>query len=139
MGREPTVDTGGEFSVSGSLARPCPRRAAYGLRLPGRHPGLGPSHWEFATSVTVGVRAQTDLVHPAVFKDRQRLGAPDRPRPGESRHPLCATHQGSVDLWTDQEPMRRPVAPGSNQAGEHRPPLGIEVDDALEMVEQTEV
>ena len=50
-----------------------------------------------------------------------------------------AAHQGDADLSANKEFAVRPVAVGTYEVGSTVRYLGIEVDDALEISEQTEV
>lgn len=54
---------------------------------------------------------------------------------GPIRNAHAEADEGDFDLPPDQEPARGPTASRTYQAGK----LGIEVNDALEMAEQTEV
>jgi hypothetical protein len=77
---------------------------------------------------------------PAVFPDRRGLGGVDRARPGGLRHPYAAAHQSHADLPADQESPGGSTPPWAHQRLESTGRyLGIEVDDALEIAEQTEV
>lgn len=55
------------------------------------------------------------------------------------RHPLNAAHEGLADLPTHQESPSGATAARATKLESTVRYLGIEVDDALEMAEQTEV
>jgi integrase len=74
-----------------------------------------------------------------VRANRSSLGSGDRSRLERVRNPYDAAYEGIPDLSTHQKSAGGAAAARSYEIGEHRAYLGIEVDDALEMAEQTEV
>jgi hypothetical protein len=78
------------------------------------------------------------LVNASVRPDRSPLGARGRIEPSRVRHTYSAPHQSDADLSPDEEPLGRVTVAHSKLESTVRY-LGIEVDDALEMAEQTEV
>jgi site-specific recombinase XerC len=63
----------------------------------------------------------------------------NRPRPVGLWHALVAAHKGVPDLSTDQNLRAVKLLLGHTKLESTVRYLGIEVDDALEMAEQTEV
>jgi hypothetical protein len=84
----------------------------------------------------VGVAASFDST---VLPDRRGLGRVDWPRPGGVRHSFATAHQAHVHLSTDQESPCGSAAAWHTKLESTVRYLGIEVDDALEIAEQTEV
>ena len=77
--------------------------------------------------------------HPAVGTCCRALGNFHRVGSVRLWHAYHAPNQGHIDLQAHQESPRHATSAGALQAGEHRPSPGLEVDDALDMAEQTEV
>jgi integrase len=75
-----------------------------------------------------------------VLSDCRWLGCDDRARTRRLRHALVAWDEGYADLPAHQEPTGGPASVGPPRKIESTVRyLGIEVDDVLEMAEQTEV
>jgi hypothetical protein len=71
----------------------------------------------------------------AVRANRPGLGSGNRTQSKGLRNAYDAANEGGVDLPQDQEPARRAAPVRTQQAVRY---LGIDVDDALEIAEQTE-
>jgi len=72
--------------------------------------------------------------------DRPELGEPDRARFSCLWYAHAAPHQGLPDLSSNEESLRAvQLLLGHTKLESTVRYLGIEVDDALEMAEQTEV
>ena len=78
-------------------------------------------------------------LHAPVCPDRASVGRRHRTRFDGLWHAQHATDQGDVDLQTNQEPEGRSTLAWPHQTGKHREIPWIEVDDALEISEQTEI
>jgi hypothetical protein len=79
------------------------------------------------------------LVDPPIRAASSSVDRIDRARPLGLRHPHHAPNEGFAHLSPYEEPPRSPVAAGACQAREHCRKSRIEVDDALEIAELTEV
>jgi hypothetical protein len=84
------------------------------------------------------IRDSVHLSNAAVRSHRQIMGRFNRSRSRFLRHSYVAPNQSNADLQGNQESEGRAVTPRTHQAGKHRMLFGIEVDDALEISEQTE-
>jgi hypothetical protein len=85
---------------------------------------------------SVGVAPSFDA---AVFADRRVVGRVNRVGPGGLRHSFAEAHQADADLPADQKSPGGSAIARSQQTRKHGQIPGIEVDDALEIAEQTEV
>jgi site-specific recombinase XerC len=75
----------------------------------------------------------------SVRPDRAALGARDRIDPSRVRHPYAAPHQATLIYRRTKNLRAVQLLLGHSKLKSTVPYLGIEVDDALEMAEQTEV
>jgi len=86
-------------------------------------------------------RRADDYLFPSRLRASPRpgLGEPDRAQFSCLWYAHDAPHQGLPDLSSNEKSPSSATAAWAYQAREHGQYLGIEVDDALEMAEQTEV
>ena len=96
---------------------------------------LKPDQFLFPSRVSESPHVSTRQYSP----DRRVLGCVNWTGPGGLRHALVATHESNVDLPTDQESPGRSTLARHTKLESTVRYLGIEVDDALEIAEQTEV
>ena len=75
----------------------------------------------------------------AIFAHRRILDCRHWHEPRGLWHPLAATHEGNIDLPADEKSTRSSTPPRPHETRSPADYLGIEVDDALEISEQTEV
>jgi hypothetical protein len=76
--------------------------------------------------------------NPSARPDPWALGRRTGSRPRRLRHSLDASDQGNAELPAHQEPARRSAATRTFQLESTVRYLGVEVDDALEISEQSE-
>jgi hypothetical protein len=81
----------------------------------------------------------TAYFDPAICADREIVGRSHRIGPPRLRNPLDAPHQGDADLPANQESRAVQLLLGHTKLESTVRYLGIEVDDALKLSEQTEV
>ena len=81
----------------------------------------------------------TAFGNPPIRPNSRKLGRPIGFGPRQLRNSFDATHEGDPHLPAYEEPGGRAVAPRALQAGIDSAVSRIEVDDALELSEQTEI
>ena len=100
-----------------------------------RHAALKTEDYLFPSRL----RLSPHLSTPAIRPNRRGLGHRNRPGRRRVRDPHHAPNEGIADLPADEERARRTAAVGHSKLESTVQYSGIEVDDALEMAEQTEV
>ncbi len=78
-------------------------------------------------------------VNPSICARGASVGGVDRTRSNGLRYALYAQDKGYIDLPSHEESASSSTSPRTFQVGKHGEVLGIEVDDALEISEQTEI